>query len=107
MVKSELAKWLEKQYINWMSEMGEVQSQADFARWLGINVVTLNRYMNDKRKNVDREIVDQIAIKLGPEIYNILGMVRPEPIFKELQLKWDELTDEEREKIEKILNKKI
>ena len=79
--------------------MGEVQSQADFARWLGVNPVTLNRYMNDKRKNVDREIVDQIAIKLGPEIYNILGMVRPEPIFKELQLKWDKLSAEERGKI--------
>lgn len=99
---NKLASWLEKQYIDWMAKEKQVKSQREFAELLGIDPVKLNQYLNGRRKMPDLETVNLIAEKLGPEIYDILGLARPDPQLQALTHKWHTLDQATKDKILEI-----
>ena len=68
--------WLERKYIEWKGETQRNFSQ--FAVYLGVSQPTVSGWMNETRKqpNMPR-IINSLAAKLGPEIYDILGIERP------------------------------
>jgi transcriptional regulator with XRE-family HTH domain len=94
-----LSDWLTKQYIDWMDEQGEIKTQTEFAEWIGIDKVTLSRYIGGRRKNPDKETIKKIADKLGPEIYDTLGLARPDPQLQELTSIWHMLAEKTKEDI--------
>ena len=97
-----LAKWLELKYIDWMKERGEIVSQREFADFLGIDPMNLSHYLNAKRKVPDQESIKKIAEKLGPEIYDVLGLARPDPQLQELTSIWHKLDQDVKNKILRI-----
>ena len=97
--KSEFANWLEGQFINWMQERGEVTTQREFAEFLGLDQVQLSHYMNERRKKPDKVSLEKIAARLGPEIYDVLGLARPDPQLKQLTSVWHLLTSDQIERI--------
>lgn len=92
--KSEFANWLEVQFINWMRERGQVTTQREFAEYLGLDQVQLSHYINERRKKPDKVSLEKIASKLGPEIYDVLGLARPDPQLKQLTAVWHKLSEE-------------
>ncbi len=97
--KQAFAKWLEIKYIEWMRERGEVASQRAFADYLEIDPVSLSNYLNAKRRMPDEASIEKIADNLGPEIYDILGLARPDPQLQELTSIWHKLDQETKDKI--------
>ncbi|MGI6730456.1 MAG: helix-turn-helix domain-containing protein [Anaerovoracaceae bacterium] len=93
--KSEFASWLELQFINWMRERGEVTTQREFAEYLGLDQVQLSHYINERRKKPDKASLEKIAAKLGPEIYDVLGLARPDPQLKQLTAVWHLLSQDQ------------
>lgn len=94
-----LAKWLEIKYINWMRDKGEVLSQREFAEFLGLDPMNLSNYLNAKRKMPDDISIKKMADKLGPDIYDVLGLARPDPQLQELTSVWHRLDQEIKDKI--------
>jgi transcriptional regulator with XRE-family HTH domain len=100
----ELSKWLEIKYIDWMKKMGEVASQREFAEYLDLKPVSLSNYLNGKQMPVGGT-VEKLADKLGPEIYDVLGLVRPDKQLQELTSVWHKLDQEIKDQILRMAKK--
>jgi transcriptional regulator with XRE-family HTH domain len=85
-----------------MKKEGRIKSQREFAEFLGIDSVKLNQYLNSRRKKPDTETVKAIASALGPEIYDVLGLARPDPQLQELTGIWHKLDQETKSKLLEI-----
>lgn len=97
-----LSKWLEHQYIEWMRTKGKISSQREFAEYLDIDPMNLNNYLNAKRKMPDSNSIKKIAAKLGPEIYDVLGLARPDADLKQVTAVWHKLSEETKKRILEI-----
>ncbi len=76
MMNKKLSAFMNKHFRQWEDLQGSKQPVTAFARWLNMNQVTVNRYMNgDSEPEGDN--LRQLARKLGPEIYEVLGREVP------------------------------
>lgn len=78
---------------------GQFKSMADFGAWIGIKQSTFSTWVNNQKVPEGRNI-DKLAEKLGPEVYERLGLA-PKVIHEEVRLIdliWSDLPQEERER---------
>lgn len=94
-----LSHWLEMKYIEWMGVEQGIKTQREFAEFLDIDPVRLNHYFNGRRKISDPGTIDKFAEKLGPEIYDVLGLARPDEQLQELTSKWHLLDQSTKDEI--------
>ncbi len=95
MARGMFGEWLDNQYLKWQLANGGRRTLDDFAEFLGIGSrVTLSRWINGKSKP-ERESIEILASKLGPEIYDRLGMERPDPGLQLVIQAWGKYTDDE------------
>ena len=69
--------WLEKKYIEWINEVGEVKPQVDFAIHLGLKKETFNRYYNGERKPSYKQAIQICQVLKDFTLMDILGYTRP------------------------------
>jgi transcriptional regulator with XRE-family HTH domain len=100
--KSPLATWLDNKYIEWMKQQGGRRTIIEFADHLGVDRSMLSYWMNDRREPSDENVL-KIAVKLGYEIYDLMGKKRPNPRRVYANRNWDQLP----EKIQRQLVKTI
>lgn len=72
------SQYLEMKYLEWQQKQGGRKTIAEFAAYLGIAQTTASSYMNGVRKP-EGEKLQRIAEKLGIEVYDVLGVQRPDP----------------------------
>ncbi len=102
----ELANWMENKFIDWIAQTGQRHTVTEFAEWLDIARPVVSRYLSGDRIPSGHN-VDKIAYRLGPEIYDLLGLQRPDPLLQRVQSQWDLLTEDEREEIDQIVNNAV
>jgi hypothetical protein len=76
---------------------GKFKSQVEFGKWLGAKQSTFSTWVTDSKTPVEMKVIDEIAGKLGVEVYDILGVSRRLPKEKRLNFLasiWDKLPDE-------------
>lgn len=108
-----LAKYLEEEFRKYYILSGGRRSQTDFARWLGISPTNLSKYMNGVQAP-DAKNQDRLADKLGPGIYDVLGVPRRVPsgdkkLNKFVSLLfdiWPRMTSDERDNLFDALEEK-
>lgn len=89
--------WLEQKYLEWMVQSGKRQTLTAFAEYLGLGQSLVNQYLNGKISTPSEESVHKMAKQLGPEIYDVLGLVRPDPQTQELMTLLGQLAPEQRD----------
>lgn len=89
--------YLARKYLEWQQDQGELRMKQEFAAHLAISPQALNNYFKDRDKpSGDR--VHEMAARLGDlEIYDVLGLPRPDPLLQLLILKWKEFSEETRQ----------
>ena len=102
--KSAFATWLERQFLNWQAKRGARSSIEEFAKWLGLTRGAAVQWLNDQRRP-NAKNVHILAQRLGLEVYDVLGLPRPDPLLFRLRVKWDILDQCERETIGRLLEK--
>lgn len=91
---NEFARWLEQSYLTWQHKHGKRATLAQFAAYLGISAALLSHYMNGlRRPSIDT--AHRFAKRLGPEIYDLLGLQRPDAKLQFISRNWDKLTNEQ------------
>lgn len=90
----EFRQWLEMKYLEYQRNSGGRKTVLQFAEHLGVSQQTLSTWMNETRRP-QGENVRKIAEKLGLEVYDVLGLQRPDPILFYIQKHWDELPEED------------
>jgi transcriptional regulator with XRE-family HTH domain len=76
-IQMEFKQYLEKKYLEWQNREGGRKTITEFADFLGISQPTISNYMTGARKP-DTEKAMKIANKLGIEVYDVLGIPRPD-----------------------------
>ena len=94
--RNEFSRWLEQKYLDWQSERGRRVLLQEFADWLGISKQLLSHYLNG-RNVPNGPTVTKLADKLGPEIYDVLGLARPDPNIQPIISAYDEMDEETRQ----------
>lgn len=77
MAQFKFSQWLEMQYIEWMRRSSQRKTLTAFADWIGVSQSQLSRYMAGKI-TPNKDNLQIMAEKLGPEIYDVLGLLRPD-----------------------------
>ena len=70
--------WIHNKFIEWEKSNGGRRSYVDFSRWLGVQQVTFIRWKNGDSKPNDFDTINLLASKLGDEVYDELGLMRPD-----------------------------
>lgn len=102
MARNPFALWFERKFVEWEAEAGHRRTVSEFAEWLNIPRSLCSRYLTGSR-SPSRKNVDLIAIRLGPEVYDLLGLQRPDEVLQRLQGVWDQLTETQKAGIVSIL----
>lgn len=98
-----VSEWLESKFIEWIAQTGQRRTVKEFAEWLDISRTVVSRYLSGDRIPT-RKNADKIAARLGPEIYDLLGLQRPDPLLQEIQANWSLLTETEQQQISDMIN---
>jgi hypothetical protein len=92
------SSWLEQQYVQWQQQHGKRTKLIQFAKHLGISAPLLSHYMKGIRKPAG-STVHKLAQRLGPEIYDVLGLQRPDAQLVFISRNWSMLTEEQKREI--------
>ncbi len=94
------AELLEKKYLEWQSEQGKRKTLDEFAAYLGINRPVLSNWLSETRKP-NAESLRLLSGKLGLEVYDVMGLPRPDESLAFLYNNWEQLPEAFRKKIQK------
>lgn len=86
------AMWLEVCYLDWQAETKKRATLQEFAVYIGYSRPLISMWMSGKRLPTD-EGVKRLADLFGPEIYDLLGMSRPDPDLERLNKIWQYLPE--------------
>ncbi len=100
MVKGKIANWLFNEFLEWQKTQGRKMPQYKFANYLGVKPSTYSMWISGKQ-DPDPYNTDKIANKLGPKVYEIMGMTPPPEFIKKLVAVYDELTPDQRHQLQK------
>lgn len=92
MKKHAISQWLEREYLRWQLEEGRRGTIGDFAEWLGVSRNTYNNWATRGRPP-SRKHVELLAEKLGEDIFDIVGLPRPDPRLHTIIDNWGKLAD--------------
>ena len=70
-----MAKFLNDEFLKFINKRGSMTSAATWARYLQVSNTSLSQWMNAHRLPVGKN-AHKLADKLGPVVYDILGMPR-------------------------------
>jgi hypothetical protein len=104
MTTTNFKTWLENQFLDWQKRMGGRRPAGEFAKWLGFENATVNQWLNGHRRPT-RGNAQVLALKLGLEVYDVLGLPRPDEGLYQVNVNWHILTDDERSAIRKIVQR--
>lgn len=102
MERNPFAIWFERKFVEWEAVTGRRRTVSEFAEWLNIPRSLCSRYLTGSR-SPSRKNVDLIAARLGSEVYDLLGLQRPDEVLQRLQGGWDQLTETQKARIVNIL----
>ena len=87
------AAFLEKNYLDWQQKEGR-RTLKDYAEYLKVSRVNLTRWINgDTEPDADNAVL--LADKLGPGVYDVLGLARPmtDDRLRLINEQWDGLPE--------------
>jgi len=90
--------FLERKFLEWQIEIGERKSQAAFADRIGVSRPSITMWMNGTHLP-DLENANKLAAVLGPEVYDLLEMPRPNPFLQRINHLFPNLTPEHQQKL--------
>jgi|GEM_PF-6379234 len=101
--ETKVAIWLDSKFREWRAQqLSRRAGITQFAEYLGVSRNTLNNWML-KGQTPAGENVQRIAEKFGLEIYDLLGLQRPDPKLQAVIRNWSEAPDTDKELADFIL----
>lgn len=89
------SQFLELKFLEWQRQQGGRKTVKEFAEYLGVSQSTVSTWWNNNRKPEGENLI-KLAVKLGLEVYDVLGKPRPDEHLYQILSGWDEYTPEQR-----------
>ena len=90
----DVSKWLDKKFLDWQYEQGGSRTLTEFAEWLGIPQSSLSNYMTGFRMPNEKAAY-KLGAKLGWDVFDLLGLQRPDPLLQLITRLWDDIPEEQ------------
>jgi len=100
------SKFLELKFLEWQQKEGGRKTVSEFAEHVGFSPSAVSLWWNGTRKPT-RENIRKLAEVLGPEVYDALGLERPDPLLTYVAKSWDELKPEQARAIAEQVEKYV
>jgi transcriptional regulator with XRE-family HTH domain len=98
--------FLERKFLEWQQRQGKRKTIVEFANYLGVSQAVISMWLNGSRKP-NQASIQLLAKTFGAEVYDALGLPRPNENLFYIQQNWDELPPEQqralREQAEKYI----
>lgn len=88
----EFSEFLEMKYLEWQRGLRQRKTVEEFAQFIGVSQAAVSFWMGGKRKP-SGDNVKLLASKLGPEVYDVLGLEQPDPDLAYIEHVWGKLPD--------------
>jgi transcriptional regulator with XRE-family HTH domain len=99
----QITDWLNQKFIEWQASQKRRKTISQFAVYLDIPQPVLSHYLNGRHIPTG-ENVYKLAERLGDEIYTILGVEAPDPLYRQIVKNWGEYTDDQRRHLSEMLD---
>ena len=93
-------EWLLQYFLNWQAKKGKKTNLNEFAAYLGVSRPTISMWMNGSR-TPSLETIERLASLVGPEIFDVLDLPRPDPYLQALTQIWPLLDETSRHTLRK------
>ena len=99
-------QFLEMKFLEWQQRQGGRKTVEEFADHLNIGRTTLSMWLNKNDRVPQGDNIKKLADKLGLEVYDALGLNRPDPDLYAITQNWEHLTPEQRRAYREQIEKK-
>ncbi len=99
-------QFIEMKFLEWQQKLGSRKTVKQFAEYIGVGQTTVSGWWNDGHEP-QGETVTKLAKLFGVEVYDVLGLPRPEENLIYLQGIWDRLSERERRAIREQAEKYV
>jgi len=96
--------WIFNKYKIWRDQNVDNSSVAGFAGYVGISQQLMSEWLNKGKPPNRHKNIEKLIAKYGVEVYDVLNLPRPDPLLTEITTNWGILTDEEKRKIQEIVD---
>jgi len=93
-----LPDYLTQTFLEWQAAEGQRKTLEDFAIYIGVSRPIVSFWMNGKR-TPNIEHCEKISLRFGNEIYDVLGIARPDIYLQRINRIWNELSPEIQKRI--------
>jgi transcriptional regulator with XRE-family HTH domain len=101
-------EYLERKFLTWQQQQGKRKTIVEFANYLGVSQAVLSMWLNGSR-SPNQSSVQLLSKTFGDEVYDALGLPRPNENLSYIEHNWDNLPPEQqralREQAEKYVTK--
>lgn len=97
-------QFLEFKFLEWQQKEGGRKTVAEFAQYIGVSQTTISGWWNQSHSPEGKNL-QKLALKLGLEVYDTLGLPRPDADLYYIQKNWDKAGPETRKQIRDQLEK--
>ena len=91
-------QWINRKFVEWQAAQGKRKTVEEFAIYLGISRPLLNMWMNGNKKP-GRENINLLSEVFGNEIFDVLGLPRPNPYLQRVNRVWEFLPESIQQRI--------
>lgn len=91
-------QWINRKFVEWQASQGKRKTVEEFAIYLGISRPLLNMWMNGNKKP-GRENINLLSEVFGNEVFDVLGLPRPNPYLQRVNRLWEFLPESVQKKI--------
>jgi len=102
-----VARYLNRAFLAWQASTGFSQSQRDFADYLGLGNATVGKLMRGEVGVPETATLDKIAAKLGGDIYDVVGVERPDKVRQFVLDNWGKLDVDTVAEINRIVERAL
>ena len=92
------SQFLEMKFLEWQRREGGRRTVKEFAEYIGVSQSTISTWWNEDRKPEGENLL-RLSLKLGVEVYDVLGKERPDIDLHYIQSIWEDLPSESRQAI--------
>jgi len=93
-------------FLEWQQKTGGRRTVKQFAEYIGVGQTTVSGWWNEGRKP-EGDNVSKLARLFGTDVYDVLGLPRPEENLLYIQSNWDQLSARERKAIRDMAEKYV